>query len=180
MDTQEFYVNKMGEWDNRSRFDLDESIWEHEGKYMELEKRLRKGGEQQLSKHMKLTHGHHEDAEREPDYERAERSRLQDESRGHALQGATEKTRKHPVSKAGDAQATDWQDFGDYEPGYSGHQISGQRGRGMLSSKDTAREGGKRIVSGENKKTDNRSQERRGKLHARRAAGNRATSPRRS
>lgn len=126
---------------------------------MELEKQLREGEKQYFSKQRKVEQGPIEDAERDPYYERVEGNRLQHENRGGAFQDAGEKTRGHPDSQMESAQSrpTDWQDFGDYEPGYSGHQISRQRGGDIFSGKDSKRESGNQTLRRRSvKKTRNR------------------------
>lgn len=148
MKTHQSYEEKFEQWQSRSQREWDESDWEYEGKYMELEKRLREGEEQHFPQRKKTAPGRHEDAEREPLYERVEGYRLQDANRNYAAHDAAEKTRVRPDSQMELAQsrATDWQDFGDYEPGYSGHQNKDQRRGGILSGKDSKGESGKQAL----------------------------------
>ncbi len=146
MNAHQSYADKFEEWQSRSQCEWGESDWEYEGKYMELEKRLREGEKQHLSRQWKVEHARHEDAEMEPYYECLEGNKLQHESRGGAFQDAWEKTTGHPDSQMENVQgrATDWQDFGDYEPDYSGHQICRRRGGGVFSGGNSKGESGKR------------------------------------
>jgi hypothetical protein len=173
MNAHQSYANNFGEWQSRSQCEWDGNDWEYEGKYMELEKLLREGEGQHFSKQRKLEQSRHEDAEREPYYERVEGNGLQHENRGGAFQDAGEKTRDHADSQMENTQgrATDWQDFGDYEPGYSGHQISRQRRGGIFSGSDSKGESGSRTLRGRTaKKAGIRKQRQRSKPLRGRAA----------
>ena len=183
MNAHQSNTAKFEECQSRSHFEWDDNVWEHEGKYMELEKLLREGDGQHFSKQRKLEQSRDEDAEREPYYERVEGNGLQHENRGGAFQDAREKTRGHADSQMENTQgrATDWQDFGDYEPGYSGHQISHQRRGGVLSGSDSKGESGSRTLRGRSaKKAAKRKQEPRTKpLRGRAAKSNRPSRRRR-
>ena len=121
----------------------------NEGRHMNLEKLLYDGGSQTQKRQsrrgkqriiprreeVEQTYG--DDAGKGTDYENDEGSRLQRELRRHATRKsvATSRNIDYP-SRPAHSGATDWQDFEDYRPGYSGHQTKGTPGGGVFPSEN--------------------------------------------
>jgi hypothetical protein len=126
---------------------------ETEGRYIELERRLWTGGKANRAK---------KNFSSENEFQQGDNSRRDADEGNYEIQGTgiiQSSNRSHIVQRdqmdepqsVGDpggtvhGGATDWQDYEDYEPGYSGHQQTSEQGR-LLSGKDFKSAGGRPAI----------------------------------
>ena len=130
----------------------------NEGKHFELEKRLRKGGGQQRQKQSEprrfpgktgMERGRGADEKGRAEYDSSEGSAFSWRVPGFVATWKMERTGKEADHQAGAAPggAADWQDFEDYEPGYSGHQPRRWPGGGFFSRENIERKTGTRALN---------------------------------
>jgi len=149
--------------ENRGCSEPDTGDWEHAGKCLELERRLREDAGQQQTvgqnaasrqtglRREPYYRGYTEGG---PEYETDREFRLHRPDDGDTTWDEVEEgtansggENDHPRSGA-----TDWQDYEDFKPDYSGHQASGQRGRSVLRRGNQKGPGGSRNVTQRRKK----------------------------